>query len=629
MDSTQRLAEIEARRTRINQLRELGAEAHADALERNYHAMEMMALTQDVYSAAKGEGEPPSGYIRVSENPQTLRDLGTEFSDKEIKRMLHPGDSGFRAEIYIPDPKILGESARPVLVFKGSTGEILDPNQPSGRRESGVEDYAAANLPQSMGLETNYYNRAMDTARDFKRALGENNPFDIAGHSLGGGMGTAAGVVTGMRTVTVNPAGLHPETTARYARQNPGLTLHDPKQVVDVYQVEGDLLTDIQQGLPQHRAGHQQLANTVQAVGNMLQTPSLRRAVDEHLVQAISRGSDTSGQASLPAMRAGLAMLGTAEGRQALITAPPAVGHVREVLPAMMQHQGQLVPRPQARSADDVLGQRLGPMYREIQAVATSAVAGRTVGEGVQWLGHRSADGVDNIGVIATITVRGSTELSAASTRTTCPVVLTSAKAGGEFAATARLATGEVHAQAQGATARLGAMAHRSQAASAQLISKALPNWLPGSEWAQGRLNAHAETLRERADGIEERGNQAVIATRERTLANADGLRATGYKLGEDYCRFTDEASQVQLDAGYRAANQATATAHAMGQRIRTVSDRAARCRRCRRRGGVQHRAGHSLRIAQYCAACNTGGACRSKQRCRSWFRRSPVAALG
>lgn len=83
---------------------------HAAGLEEVYHARQMAVLSADVYAAARGEGSPPDGWTRATEDIELLRTLlpDIDLSDEQLRAMLRPDESGFRAEIYIPDPDVLG-----------------------------------------------------------------------------------------------------------------------------------------------------------------------------------------------------------------------------------------------------------------------------------------------------------------------------------------------------------------------------------------------------------------------------------------------------------------------------------------------------------------------------------------
>src|SRR5690606_31600769 len=94
----------------------------ADRLQELYHARQYAALAVDVYDAASGRGKAPHGWIRASENPELLRAALPELgiSESRLRGLLKPAESGFRAELYIPDPAVLGPDVTATLVFKGS-----------------------------------------------------------------------------------------------------------------------------------------------------------------------------------------------------------------------------------------------------------------------------------------------------------------------------------------------------------------------------------------------------------------------------------------------------------------------------------------------------------------------------
>ncbi len=146
------------------------AAMRADALQGQYYREQMGLLSEDVYESARGEGQPPAGWVRASENLPMLRQQMPQLAgmpDDAIRDMLKPKDSGFRAEIYMPDPAILGPGYKPTTAFKGSNGEVLQAD--GSRRETGQEDFGANNFPQTIGQETDYYDRAMRSARELKR----------------------------------------------------------------------------------------------------------------------------------------------------------------------------------------------------------------------------------------------------------------------------------------------------------------------------------------------------------------------------------------------------------------------------------------------------------------------------
>ena len=189
------------------------------------HAREMAALASDVYDAAAGVGTAPVGWQRASTDPALLARHGLAPED------LDPGaKSEFRAELYVPEPDgPLGPDAKPVLVFKGTTPDS-------------VEDWIN-NFTQGVGGQSDYYDRAMNAAVKFDQATGGEGEF--AGHSLGGGMASAAAAVTGMETTTFNAAGLNEATAARFMAER-GQLPKDADAVTTAYQVDGEILTSVQ-----------------------------------------------------------------------------------------------------------------------------------------------------------------------------------------------------------------------------------------------------------------------------------------------------------------------------------------------------------------------------------------------
>ncbi|MGV8959979.1 MAG: hypothetical protein ACOH1V_06280 [Stenotrophomonas sp.] len=306
----------------VQQLRAIGNDNEAGRLQETYHAREMSGLAADVYQSAKHTGEPPEGWTRGSRDPDALRAAGINMSDEEMRDLLEPPQSGFRAEIYIPDKCVFGEDAKPVVVYKGSTGEIVDPLAPGGRRESGGEDFLN-NGQQCIGMRSDYYDRAMLLATRLNAET--RGRFEIAGHSLGGGMASAASAVTGARATTFNAAGLHPDTPARFAKDN-GLPTFNPQQTVHTYQTSGEVLNDVQNGMQrltaQHRHAYGLLANEASL---MLREPMMQAKFTEKMREMLPPGAQTAAAQFVE-------QLATKPGYEALRNIPVAAGRMEIVL---------------------------------------------------------------------------------------------------------------------------------------------------------------------------------------------------------------------------------------------------------------------------------------------------------
>ena len=183
-----------------------------------YHDREVLQLSR---SLAPGDAAP-EGWSKA--NDEQLAQYGISEED------LHPEGSGFNAELYIPDPEVYGPDATPVLVFEGT--DFADPNDVN------------ADVAQALGNTEEYYNRAMSLATTVNEHSGGNISF--SGHSLGGGLATAAAQVTGAPAIVSNPAGVHADTTERFLAERGLSTPADADAGITTYVVEGDLLTQLQ-----------------------------------------------------------------------------------------------------------------------------------------------------------------------------------------------------------------------------------------------------------------------------------------------------------------------------------------------------------------------------------------------
>lgn len=144
--------------------------------------------------------------------------------------MLEDATSGFRASIY-QNPE-----GHYVVAYAGTN--------PSERADIG------ADAGQAFGLDTTQYNQAIALARKAQGTLGTGNVV-FTGHSLGGGLASAAALATNASAVTFNSAGLSNETL-RSLGFNPNAVrdqVADSGQVRR-YVVDGDPLTLAQQDLP-------------------------------------------------------------------------------------------------------------------------------------------------------------------------------------------------------------------------------------------------------------------------------------------------------------------------------------------------------------------------------------------
>jgi hypothetical protein len=187
---------------------DLVAHAAAQRFEVNNRAVEKAKLSDNVYDRTAG---PPVGWTKAT--PEQAEALGIS------RDQLTMPNSDFNAEIYIPDKAVFGNDMTPTLAFKGT---------------SSGEDWKN-NGKQGLNMESPYYERAVMLGRRIK-----NQPIEITGHSLGGGLASAASQASGKSATTFNAAGLNAETVARYGG------IPTPSKV-QAYRVDGEVLTGLQE----------------------------------------------------------------------------------------------------------------------------------------------------------------------------------------------------------------------------------------------------------------------------------------------------------------------------------------------------------------------------------------------
>ncbi|VAX03353.1 Phospholipase [hydrothermal vent metagenome] len=131
--------------------------------------------------------------------------------------------TGFGAALF--ESEINGET---MLTYRGTNNKV-----------TGWEDWRT-NIAQGVGQETAQYDQAMYLAELTNKTLEGN--FVTVGHSLGGGLASAATAVTGVKGYTYNAAGLHPETAVRKG----GMANDATGKLIQTRAVEGEVLTGTQ-----------------------------------------------------------------------------------------------------------------------------------------------------------------------------------------------------------------------------------------------------------------------------------------------------------------------------------------------------------------------------------------------
>ncbi|WP_294331886.1 Mbeg1-like protein [uncultured Sphingomonas sp.] len=174
--------------------------------------VDLAAMAADVYNDAPA---PPAGY-RVASSDD-LAQIGLRGED------LSSPQSSFRARVYVAE----GDGGPDYVVsFRGTTDG---------------SDWKA-NAQQGVGLPSDQYSRALLLAK----AIGRHPEAQvtITGHSLGGGLASAAALASGRDAQTFNAAGLS-DATIRQAQSIRGDT---PAPKISAVYVRGEILSAIQDG---------------------------------------------------------------------------------------------------------------------------------------------------------------------------------------------------------------------------------------------------------------------------------------------------------------------------------------------------------------------------------------------
>jgi len=186
-------------------------QAATDRFERNNMAVEYARLSASAYKP----GEAPTGWNNISNDPEALAKYGLTPDDLKIP------DSNFSAQVYEPDPAVFGDNMKPAVAFKGTQN---------------MEDWGN-NASQAFNADSPYYRQAVNIGSLVNR---QGADVVFTGHSLGGGMASAASSASGLPGYTFNAAGLNANTVTHY-----GGAAHDSN--ISAYRVSGEILTALQE----------------------------------------------------------------------------------------------------------------------------------------------------------------------------------------------------------------------------------------------------------------------------------------------------------------------------------------------------------------------------------------------
>jgi hypothetical protein len=110
-------------------------------------------------------------------------------------------------------------------------------------------------VKNAKGYLTDQYSAAMKLADQFVSEYGEgsgNTNLEFVGHSLGGGLATAASAVTGIRATTFNPAGVSDDVVASHLMASglPSTIRNIRPDQITTYRIAGELVTTNQDFFP-------------------------------------------------------------------------------------------------------------------------------------------------------------------------------------------------------------------------------------------------------------------------------------------------------------------------------------------------------------------------------------------
>lgn len=101
-----------------------------------------------------------------------------------------------------------------------------------------LEDWAN-NFNQGRGADSDYYKKSVALGKELRKG---SEKVDISGHSLGGGLASAASIASGKPGWTFNAAGLNSGTVEKY-----GGSLVGSEDIISAYRVDGEVLTKLQE----------------------------------------------------------------------------------------------------------------------------------------------------------------------------------------------------------------------------------------------------------------------------------------------------------------------------------------------------------------------------------------------
>ena len=166
----------------------------------------MDGLSPKQQAMLKNKDEKLDGYEKL--DAKEMKKLGIT----DLREIDDP-HTGFKADIY------KDTNGDYVLVYRGT---YSDPDHPENDLiHDWSKEWTDDNMRQGLGMGSEQYKKSIKLAKKVNRNKPKGKQLTIAGHSLGGGLATAAGAATGSKTYAFCPAGVHPNTYKMYGVKNP------------------------------------------------------------------------------------------------------------------------------------------------------------------------------------------------------------------------------------------------------------------------------------------------------------------------------------------------------------------------------------------------------------------------
>jgi len=166
----------------------------------------MDGLSPKQQAMLKNKDEKLDGYEKL--DAKEMKKLGIT----DLREIDDP-HTGFKADIY------KDKNGDYVLVYRGT---YSDPDHPENDLiHDWSKEWTDDNMRQGLGMGSEQYKKSIKLAEKVNSNKPKGKQLTITGHSLGGGLATAAGAATGSKTYAFCPAGVHPNTYKKYGVKNP------------------------------------------------------------------------------------------------------------------------------------------------------------------------------------------------------------------------------------------------------------------------------------------------------------------------------------------------------------------------------------------------------------------------